>query len=126
MIRMIERFCNIAVSFPDVFTGRNVRHHQTSSTSRARVQLVIRADYATRTWMSAWWHRRAETVPLAGTPMALTIACARRATRAVIASSIPMTVHHVSTNHQFLSFFSLLATDADLLSLFFKSLNASL
>lgn len=66
-------------------------------------------------------------MPLAGTPTALTIASARKATRAVIASSIPMTVHHVSTNHRlFFDFFSLLATDADLLSLSFKSLNASL
>lgn len=109
MIRMIERLCNVAVSFSDVFTGQNARHHRTSSILRAHVRSVIRADYATKTWTSAWWRRRAETVPLAGTPTALTIASARKAMRAVIASSIPMTVHHVSTNHRlFFAFFSYL------------------
>lgn len=50
---MIERLYNIAASFPDVFTGRNVLHRRTSSTSRARARSVIRADCATKTWTSA-------------------------------------------------------------------------
>lgn len=69
------------------------RQVQTIRTFSARVQLDMLEDIAMRTSMSANFHHRAEMVQHARTPMDHITASVRKATRAKIARSTPMTVH---------------------------------